>query len=447
MVTLKFEGLSAIVVSAMACLTAARAADTLTLDQAIATAVEHNRTLRNSAADIAKAQNRLKAHRTRQFPNISVYMLGAQQLQSFDFTLEKGVLGTYSGIGLLPAEDVHLKSPLEPTGIFIAKVAQPLSSLIRIRRSLDALKTGVAIAEEESRAGRQTIVREVKRVYYGLQQVESSLRSVRQTLELYRELARLTENYVAGQVVLKADLLEVQARLAKTEQSESLLRDQQASGKERLNQLLGRDVLIDFEVQPVLEAAGETVDLEAARMRAAQQRPELRQAVLREKQAEQDLRAKRAESIPEVAAEFNSMSFLNFGRYFPVRSNSVGISLTWEPFDWGRKKHEAAEKHLAIEQARNTRQDAFNSVLIEVNEKFRQLRQSRTQLRVTRMAQETAIENLRVIKNRYAVQNVLLKDVLERQVSLEESNTEYRQALLSFWNARADFERALGEDL
>ena len=70
----------------------------------------------------------------------------------------------------------------------------------------------------------------------------------------------------------------------------------------------------------------------------------------------------------------------------------------------------------------------------------------RTQLRVASLSQETAMESLRVTRNKFAVENVLLKDVLQGQVSLEQSNSDYQQALLSFWNARADFERALGED-
>jgi len=420
---------------------------TLTLEQALAMALQNNRGIQSSALDVRKAQDKVNANRTRQFPGISLYALGAQQLRSFDFTLTKGVLGTYSGVGPLPGEDVHLKTPLEPSGMFIGRVVQPLSSLIRIRRNLDTLTTGVELAHEQTRADRQKVLREVKRVYYALQQVESGLRSVRQQVALYQELARLTENYVAGEVVLKAELLEVQTHLAKAEQSESNLHDQEATAKEQLNQLLGRDVLTEFRVQPVLEESGETVDLVAARKRALEQRPEVRLAALRQTQAEQDLRAKKAEYIPDLSAEVNSLSFLNFGTYFPKQSLSVGLSVSWEPFDWGRKKHEAAEKQRTIDQARNSRQDAVNTVLIDVNEKYRQLRQSRTQLRVARMAQETAIESLRVSRNKYAVQNVLLKDVLQGQVSLEQSNSEYQQALLSFWNARADFERALGEDL
>jgi outer membrane protein TolC len=81
-----------------------------------------------------------------------------------------------------------------------------------------------------------------------------------------------------------------------------------------------------------------------------------------------------------------------------------------------------------------------------VNDKYRQLRQSRMQLRVARLSQETSLETLRVAKNRFAVQSVLLKDVLQVQVSLEQSNSDYQQALVSFWNARAELERAMGEE-
>lgn len=409
-------------------------------------ALDHNRSLRTSTLDVEKAKEKLAAGRTRQFPSFSVYALGAQQLRSFALTIEKGVLGNYPGTGPLPAEDVQLKSPLAPTGTLMMRASQPLLSLIRIRRGLEAQATGVELAVEQTRADRQKVVREVKKLYYSLQQVESGLRSTTQTLALYKELMRLTENYVAGEVVLKADLLEVQTRLAKTEQSELQLRDQRAAAKEQLNLMMGRDVLTEFQVQPVLETTAELEDLEAARKLALAQRPEIRQAHLREKQAKQDLRAKQAEYLPDLAAEFNNLSFLNYGRYFPSQSTSVGVSLSWEPFDWGRKKHEVAEKRVTIGQARHAINESEASVLVDVNDKFRQMRQSRSQLRVARLAQETAIESLRVAKNKYAVQSALLKDVLQGQVSLEQANTDYQQALLSFWNALAEFERAKGED-
>jgi outer membrane protein len=421
-------------------------AEVLTLYQAVALAVEHNRTLRNTALDVKKAEDRVKATRSRQYPGFNLYALGSQQLQAYDFTLEKGILGTYPGTGPLPDHDVHLKSPLAPTGLMMAKVTQPLTSLIRLRRNIDSLKTSAELSSEQLRADRLKVIRDVKQVYYALQQVDSSLRSVAQTMALYRELQRLTENYVAGAVVLKAELLDVQARVAKTAQTELVLRDQMTGGKEQLNQLLGREISADFEVQPILESAGGDLDLQAAREVAVRQRPEVRQAQLRKQQATQDWKAKRAEFIPDIAAEFNNVTLLNYGNFLPVQNSSVGLSLTWEVFDWGRKKHESEEKRRTIDQAGNAEKEAVNAVLVDVGSRYRQLRQSRSQLEVARLVQETAVESLRVTKNKYAVQAVLFRDVLQGQVNLEQSNTDYQQALLTFWNARADFERALGEE-
>lgn len=422
------------------------AADTLNLDQAVASALENNRRIQSSALEVQKAEDRFEAARTHQFPGVNLYMLGAQQLRSFSFTLEKGILGTYPGTGPIPDHDVELKTPLQPTGFILARVSQPLSSLIRIRRGMEALKTSVQLANEDTRAERQKIARQVKQIYYSLQQIESSLRSVRETTNLYEDVERLTSNYVLEQVALKGDLLDAQTRLARARQQEISLTNQQAAGKEQLNQLMGRDVLVDFEVQPVLEMTSEEPGLEEARARAIKNRPELRQAHLRHLQAQQDFRAKKAEYIPDIAAEFNNITFLNWGTFMPLQSMSVGVSLTWEPFDWGRKKHELAEKQRSIEQARIGRQESESLVLVDVNDKYRQLRYRRAELGVARLAQQTAIENLRVLKNKYNIQAVLRKDVLSSQVSLEQSNAEYQQALTNFWNARADFERALGDD-
>jgi len=408
----------------------ARAADVLKLDDAIAIALENNRNLQSSALNVAKAREQLAATRTRQFPGINLYALGAQQLQSYDVVVE----------------GVHMTTPIQPTGTIISQVKQPLSSLIRIHRNMDMLKTGVKLAQEQTRSDRQKLTREVKRVYYSLQQVESSLRSVRETTILYQEIAKLTSNYVLQEVALRGDLLDAQTRLARSEQLDVQLRNQEAASKEQLNLLLGRDFATEFNVQPVLEAKSTEYTIEEARAMAVRNRPEIRQAELQHLQATQDLRAKKAEYIPDVSAEFNSLNFLNWGRYIPTQSVSVGVSLSWEPFDWGRRKHEAAQKQRTVDQAKQAQTVAESQVLIDVNDKHRQLRYRQAELRVVQLAQQTAIENLRVAKNKFAVQAMLVKDILQAQVSLEQSNADYQQALTTFWNARADFERALGED-
>ena len=120
--------------------------------------------------------------------------------------------------------------------------------------------------------------------------------------------------------------------------------------------------------------------------------------------------------------------------------------MEWEFFDWGRKKRQLAEKELSITQADNQLQDAQNQIVMEVNSRFRRMQEACQLLRVTKQAQTAARATVQMVTYRYRQDAVLLKDVLKAQASLADSNYEYQKALLSFWTAKADFEKAIGED-
>jgi outer membrane protein TolC len=187
------------------------------------------------------------------------------------------------------------------------------------------------------------------------------------------------------------------------------------------------------------------MDLASARAYAMEMRPEIQEAQLKIQQAEYDRRIKKSAYIPDVSLAFNYQTAQNI-YFMPKHTASIGVFMTWEPFDWGRKKWELSEKDKSLDQARLGLRESQNQVLMEVNAKYRQLQQARSLLNIGQLARETARENLRVLSNRYSLQAALLKDVLQAQNSLAESHHQYQQALLSFWTARADFQKAIGED-
>ena len=117
-----------------------------------------------------------------------------------------------------------------------------------------------------------------------------------------------------------------------------------------------------------------------------------------------------------------------------------------EPFDWGRKKHEIAEKRNTVSQDKNNQTETERKVIMDVDDKYRQMQQSWSKLRVAKLSQRAAIEALRVNKNQYEVQAVLLKVVFQSQATLAQTNSDYEHALADYWSAKAEFEHALGED-
>ena len=112
----------------------------------------------------------------------------------------------------------------------------------------------------------------------------------------------------------------------------------------------------------------------------------------------------------------------------------------------GPQETQLAAKSRTVEQATNNLRETENRIAIDVNTRYRKLREASQLLRVARLAQEAAAANVTVMSNRYRVQASLLKDVLQVQTSLADANFQYQKALLGFWTAKAEFEKATGED-
>ena len=424
----------------------AASGDILTLDEAIALALRDNREVMNARLGVGKAEDDVAAVRTYRLPKFEFNALAGQQLVSPDFTFTKGVLGNYANVGPIPDRDIKMSTPSRPTAILFGQVTQPLSQLHRIRLNIKQANLMTDIAREQLRGQEQSVVNNVKRTYYAIVQSESALQSVRQALAFYRELERVTGDYVAQQVALKADDLEVKTRLAKTETEELTVGNQLMTLKEKLNQLLGRDIRTEFRVSAIPSASVFETDLAAARTLALDQRPEIKEARLRVQQAEVDKRIKKSEYIPDISLAFTYASPRNFDEFIPKNFAAAGVAMNWEVFDWGRKKRQLAEKQKTIDQANNRLRDAENSVMIEVGAKMRDLQQAAQILRVAQLKQETARENMRVSINKYKVIATLFSDVLQTQATLADADYEYQKALLAFWTAKADYEKSIGLD-
>lgn len=422
--------------------TAAPPAEVLTLDQAIFIALRDSRQVKNAQLAVGKAGDSVAAARTLRLPSMNVYSLVSQQFVKHDAGPDNAQTNVVPGVG--PFFSVGTQRG--PTAIFATQILQPLSQQLRIR--LDIKQAGLAreVEGEKLRQAQQTTVNQVKQNYYGILQTQSALDSQQEAIRYYRELDRVTVDNVAQQVSLKADSLSVKTRLAKAEYEALNLTNQLATEKEQLNNLLGRDVRTEFRVAAIPEDAGFDADLSIARTRALDQRPELRESRLKVKQAEVDRRIKKSEYIPDVSVGFTYMSFRNFDEAIPKNSASLSVAVKWEVFDWGRKKNQLAEKDKTIEQTKNGLREAESLVLIEVGDKFRKLQQTRQALVVAQLKQETERENMRVSVNKYKLQAALLSDALQTQATLADANYQYQQALLAFWTAKAEYEKAMGAD-
>jgi outer membrane protein TolC len=418
--------------------------DELTLDQAVTSALQHNRQIKIAQLEVGKGENAVQAMRKYRLPQFNYYMLEGRLLTPIDLLVPAGTLGVFPQIGPVPPTASPIETPPRFFTVIFGQLDQPITQQIRIGLGIDNEKLKEQISKEELSLEEQRVVNDVKKTYYSLVQTESGLRATAETIKLFQELNRVASNGLAQQVVLKSDVLDTETGLANAETQALTLRDTSATLKEKLNDLLGRELTAEFTVAAAPEAPSAGLDLAALRAQALERRPELREARLKIQQAEVDRRVKKAEYIPDVSLHFDYLSFFNM-QFLPKNVAAIGFQVQYQVFDWGRKKQELASKTKSIEQARTAVDETAAQIEVEVGLHFRKLEEARQQMKVANLALQTDQEKVRVAVNRYDQNQVLLKDVLQLRASLAEKTYKYQEALTAFWTARTDLEKATGE--
>ena len=420
------------------------AAEVLTLDQAISIAQANNRQLKMTQQSVLSANDEILAARTQRYPQFNVQLTGASLLTPVTVSFPEG---TFGSVGTTPVPNGNALVTTNPkfSGMAVAEAYQPLSQLYNIHLNIEALKVGKRLVEEQLRQQRQQLTNSVKDAYYSLLQTQSALDAAQDNVKSLHEIDRTTDEYLKEKTVLPYQSTGVKAQLAQAELQVVTLEDTMQTQKENLNVLLARDVRTDFRLSPVPEELPEETNLEAARQKALDNRSEIRQAKIKIDQAIYSRRIQKSQYIPQVGLQY--LFFSPFAiQGLPSSINSLGVNLKWDLYDWGYKKHLMDEKQRSIEQSQLNFTETQSQVAVDLGSHFRKLREARANVKVAELAQQAEKEKLQVVLEQYKQKAALLTNALSEQATMSQANSTYLQALSSFWTARSDFEKALGED-
>jgi len=417
----------------------------LTMEEAVSIARSHNRELKQAGLEIHKQQEAFSEAKTQLYPRFDAYFLGSELLTPLDFTIKSGTLGTFPATGPIPAKDSIIHTPARPVAIASVTATQPLTQLFRIDLSIKQQKLATELSQQSYLEHEQALVNEVRHAYYAILQSQSELESQRVLLSYLEELQQLAGRRLQQEAVLKADSLRITAQRSKVSCQLTVLEDEVADRKEAVNRLLGRDLLTEFTVEMVPGSLPEESSLQEARKSAVEMRPEVKTETIKKERATIETKIEKTRYIPDISIQANYLTTPNIS-FLPQNVGAVGVLLTWQPWDWGQKRHNIAQKVDAEKQAQLSIDSVRDRVLQEVDSAFRRLREARQLLTATQATRDAEAEKLRNQMDAYSRQTILLSDLLQQQSAVASAEDQYRQGLLAFWTARADFERALGKE-
>jgi len=423
----------------------AQPASVLTVDDAVTLALKGNREVLSAALEVDRAREDTAALRTKRLPQFQIFALGGVPLTRATATVPTGALGTYPGTGPIPGPNVSVTTPRQLSGVIVGQALQPVSQLWKIHLDLISSRIREEAAQQRLRQKRQETAQSVRQLYDQIAQTQAQIESAEAEEKTLAELQIETDRKLVELAVLKSDSLDVRARLSRQRYQLVKLRDSGKTQKETFNRLLGRDLRTEFSVELEPLPAPEEIELTGAQNLALRRRPEIQEARLQTKKAENDVRRQRAEYIPDISTGLTYAAFPNVS-FLPQNFAIAGFVLQWQPFDWGEKRHKMRSLGAAVKQATLSERDAEQQIVLDVNSKFRALAEARMRLDTTALTQEAQRETLRETMNRYREKAVLLSGALQQQTAMVQADSDYQDALAAFWKAKADFDRALGRE-
>jgi len=427
----------------MAALPALAAEPTLTLQQAVAAALEKNPQRKAAVLDQRAAAAGIGEARAALFPQISfsegytrsndpVFVFGGKLRQNRfaapDFAL--GALNQPSAFGNF-ATRLGTGWQLFDSGV----------SWMRLRQAKDA---STAAQRQVDRTDQQLIYRVVE-AYTGLLLARRQLQVAEASVSTAQAILDRSKARFDSGMVVESDLLNAKVNLSARQQERIRAANAVEIARSQLNHEMGAAIETDYEPSEVLTErvfpVGSPAELQKV---ALERRPDLAAMRLQSGMQRTGAAMAKASMGPKVNV-FAGVEADNSHLVSGGGSNwMTGVELQFEVFNGGAKRARIQQAN-ALAEASEARRDSMTSgVELEVRKAYLDLDAARQQLDVARGAVDQAKESLRISQTRYDAGLSTMTDMLSTQDASLRAETDYWQAVYRLQTSYANLELATG---
>jgi outer membrane protein TolC len=414
--------------------TAQETAEIFTLRQTIENAIRANLDLKVSKDGTQAALSAKKAQRTQFYPTFNL----AYQYRRFDEETETEIFGFARAL-----EQYNLA----------ATVTQPVFTGFSLHHQYKIASLGLDTAKIYEKITRQNIIFEAQKTYFSLLKAQKLLGVAQEAvanLEAQREVA--DNFYKVGMTPLN-DLLKVEVSLANTRQNLITAKNDLEIAESDFNTLLRRPISAEVVVQDILDYSPFENDLDYCLKMAEENRLEIRIADKAIEVSKNEVALGKKDYYPSVSIEG---TYFRLGDEWDVSGGqgigdpngwSVAAVASWNFWEWGRTSYNVKERMNRLSQAKYQKEEVKDNIRLEVKQAYLKNKESEKNIITIQKAIEQAKENFRINEERYKGQIATSTDVLDAQVLLSITMTNYYNALYDFKISKAFLYRAMGREV
>ena len=390
---------------------------TVTLDQAIQTALQHNSSLLAARTTVQQSQAQEITANLRPNPTL--------------FTdWEYLPLIHPAGTGVLDYLHDSTEGDIGLSYLFERGKKR--------QHRLQAAKDATAVARFQVVDNERSVTFQVAQLFINVQLAQSTLELARQDLKSYQDTVDISEAKYKSGGISENDFLKIKLQALQFQQDVQQAELARAQALSDLRQLLGYDsVPADYDVSGVFDYQPLTLTLADLQAKALDNRPDLRAAVLG---------VTAAGSQHELAKANGKVDVTGSGNYSHVNGISAftfSVQIPLPIFD--RNQGEIARTHYAVNQAQHQQASTRGQVMTDVRDAYEALQTSDRVAQYFRSGYlDVSQKNREISEYAYRRGAASLLDFLDAERSYRATQLAWRQTIAAYLTALEQLREAVG---
>jgi outer membrane protein TolC len=413
----------------------------LTVDESVQIGLKNSNLLHSSMEKVKNANARLSELRTSMWPSLTFQGLYTRlsHIVPYSFNLPPALGGP---VTLSPSIDNNytLKFTLQ----------QPLFTGFKISSSVDMAEYNSQAQKEDYNKDEHDLIYNIKNAYWNLYKANQLKTVVDENVNQIKAHLEDVNNMFNQGLSTKNDVLKIQVQLGDIQIRQIDANNNVRLGMINLNNVMG--LALSTQIDPVekVNAQVEVLnDMDFFVTKAYSNRPEVKGMEFRIKAGESGVTLAQSGWYPQVAVVGDYLSARPNQRVFPSEDKfkdtwDVSLSVSVNVWNWLATKDQTDQAETQLEQAKDSYKIIKDNITLEVTQIYLNILQAKEKMIVAGNNVSQAEENYRITDEKFKNGLTLNSELLDAEVALLTSKTNYVQSQVDYELAKAQLEKSSG---
>ena len=415
----------------------------LTLDRALEIAAKQNRDIQVADQDRLKADAQITEARSGAFPQLNVSGVYTRNIKNAVMFVPPN--------SLINPTDKTMTIEFGSANAYAASATlnQPLFNF-RVGTALDIATTYAEYADRGYQVTEENVALQTKKAFYTVLLARELVRANREGLDVVRaNLENLRAQYNKG-TAAEFDLLRAEVQVANTEPLSIAAENGLLLAKNNLKNVLALPLDQDIDVQGELAYQDIQPDvLESRRREAVATNSSIAQLTLQESLLQKNISVERAGHYPTLDLtgaymwQSQDNSFI-FKDYLWANSFNVGLKLSIPIFDGFRTSSRTEQAIVDHQKIVTLRQKAEEGLRLQIQSLELRMAEARKRIDGQVKSLGQAQKAVHIAQTRFTSGVGTQLELMDTQVAMTRTQTNYAQGIYDYLVARAEWENAVG---